>query len=179
MLARISLSLDKVEQRQAATLTDLEERIDTRARRMRSVLADLGVDLGQRISRRAGWRTVRSGQAAAIGRQRLRTPTLSHQCRPRADRPLHAHAGRRAGPQAGHRRGRYEFAVRHAHGSVSRPARRPYRHRSARRIGEPVRATATGSVTIAGREGGYGNMVEINHGNGLATPLRPHVRKST
>jgi murein DD-endopeptidase MepM/ murein hydrolase activator NlpD len=35
--------------------------------------------------------------------------------------------------------------------------------------GEPVRATATGHVTIAGREGGYGNMVEINHGNGLAT----------
>jgi murein DD-endopeptidase MepM/ murein hydrolase activator NlpD len=36
-------------------------------------------------------------------------------------------------------------------------------------VGEPVRATATGKVTIAGREGGYGNMVEISHGNGLAT----------
>ena len=36
-------------------------------------------------------------------------------------------------------------------------------------MGEPVRATATGRVTIAGREGGYGNMVEINHGNGLAS----------
>ena len=36
-------------------------------------------------------------------------------------------------------------------------------------IGEPVRATANGRVTIAGREGGYGNMVELNHGNGLAT----------
>jgi murein DD-endopeptidase MepM/ murein hydrolase activator NlpD len=36
-------------------------------------------------------------------------------------------------------------------------------------IGEPVRATATGRISIAGREGGYGNMVEINHGNGLAT----------
>ena len=36
-------------------------------------------------------------------------------------------------------------------------------------IGEPVHATAAGNVTIAGREGGYGNMVEINHGNGLAT----------
>jgi murein DD-endopeptidase MepM/ murein hydrolase activator NlpD len=35
--------------------------------------------------------------------------------------------------------------------------------------GEPVRATATGSVTIAGRRGGYGNVVEIGHGNGLAT----------
>ena len=35
--------------------------------------------------------------------------------------------------------------------------------------GEPVHATAAGKVTIAGREGGYGNMVEIDHGNGLAT----------
>src|SRR5665213_4589329 len=36
-------------------------------------------------------------------------------------------------------------------------------------IGEPAHATADGRVTIAGREGGYGNMIEINHGNGLAT----------
>src|SRR5262249_35075894 len=47
MLARISLSLDKVEQKQAATLTDMEERIDTRARRMQGVLSDLGVNLGR------------------------------------------------------------------------------------------------------------------------------------
>ena len=36
-------------------------------------------------------------------------------------------------------------------------------------VGEPVRATATGHVTVAGRKGGYGNMVEISHGNGLVT----------
>ncbi len=36
-------------------------------------------------------------------------------------------------------------------------------------IGEPVRATADGVVKLAGREGGYGNMVEIDHGNGFAT----------
>ena len=45
--------------------------------------------------------------------------------------------------------------------------------------GEPVHATATGSVTIAGREGGYGKMVEINHGNGLATRYGHLVRRST
>ncbi|MGA7084442.1 MAG: M23 family peptidase, partial [Pseudolabrys sp.] len=53
MLARISLSLDKVEQKQAATLTDLEERIDTRARRIHSVLSDLGVNLGRASADRA------------------------------------------------------------------------------------------------------------------------------
>ena len=47
MLARISLSLNKVEQKQTATLTNLEERIDTRARRMQGVLSDLGVNLGR------------------------------------------------------------------------------------------------------------------------------------
>jgi murein DD-endopeptidase MepM/ murein hydrolase activator NlpD len=35
--------------------------------------------------------------------------------------------------------------------------------------GGPVMATAKGTVTIAGSEGGYGNMVEIDHGNGLVT----------
>jgi murein DD-endopeptidase MepM/ murein hydrolase activator NlpD len=36
-------------------------------------------------------------------------------------------------------------------------------------VGEPVRATAAGKVTVAGWDGGYGKMVEIDHGNGLAT----------
>src|SRR5207253_3164734 len=35
--------------------------------------------------------------------------------------------------------------------------------------GEPIRATAKGSVTVAGWNGGYGRMVEVDHGNGLAT----------
>lgn len=35
--------------------------------------------------------------------------------------------------------------------------------------GSPVRATAAGRVTFAGSNGGYGNMVEIDHGNGLTT----------
>src|SRR4029450_10713125 len=47
MLARISLSLDKVEQKQGATLTNLEERIDTRASRMQSVLAAPGITRGR------------------------------------------------------------------------------------------------------------------------------------
>ncbi|MGO8737795.1 M23 family metallopeptidase [Rhodoblastus sp.] len=35
--------------------------------------------------------------------------------------------------------------------------------------GEAVHATAAGRVTVAGPAGGYGNMVEIDHGAGLAT----------
>ena len=36
-------------------------------------------------------------------------------------------------------------------------------------LGEPIHATAAGAVTAAGWSGGYGKMVEIDHGNGLAT----------
>ena len=35
--------------------------------------------------------------------------------------------------------------------------------------GEAVHATAAGTVTNAGWSGGYGKMVEIDHGNGLST----------
>jgi murein DD-endopeptidase MepM/ murein hydrolase activator NlpD len=35
--------------------------------------------------------------------------------------------------------------------------------------GTPVRATADGIITFAGREGGYGNLIEIRHANGIRT----------
>ena len=36
-------------------------------------------------------------------------------------------------------------------------------------FGTPVRATADGIVTEAGRNGGYGNLVELRHANGIQT----------
>ncbi len=36
-------------------------------------------------------------------------------------------------------------------------------------IGSAIRAADSGTVVFAGREGGYGNFVIINHGNGLVT----------
>ena len=36
-------------------------------------------------------------------------------------------------------------------------------------IGTPIYATADGIVAHADRQGGYGNLVEINHGKGIAT----------
>ena len=35
--------------------------------------------------------------------------------------------------------------------------------------GDPVKSTASGTVSHAGWQGGYGKLVEIEHGNGLAT----------
>ena len=39
----------------------------------------------------------------------------------------------------------------------------------AARSGSPVRATADGEVVVEGRQSGYGNMIEINHGYGVVT----------
>ena len=36
-------------------------------------------------------------------------------------------------------------------------------------IGAPIYAAAKGQVTFVGRKSGYGNVVEISHGNGLLT----------
>jgi murein DD-endopeptidase MepM/ murein hydrolase activator NlpD len=35
--------------------------------------------------------------------------------------------------------------------------------------GTPIAAAASGTVITAGWEGGYGNLIVIDHGNGLAT----------
>jgi murein DD-endopeptidase MepM/ murein hydrolase activator NlpD len=40
--------------------------------------------------------------------------------------------------------------------------------------GNPIRVTAGGTVIAAGRSGGDGRMVEVDHGNGLST-LRQFV----
>ncbi|EAU42564.1 probable metalloendopeptidase protein [Fulvimarina pelagi HTCC2506] len=39
----------------------------------------------------------------------------------------------------------------------------------AARSGTPIRSTAAGTIVRAGRSGGYGNLVEIDHGNGIKT----------
>jgi murein DD-endopeptidase MepM/ murein hydrolase activator NlpD len=169
MLARVSLSLDKVEQKQSAALTDLEERIDIKARSMRSVLADLGVDAARMPADASvggpfvPLKPPQSG-ASAFERQLYRINVA----RAQVDRFSHALiAVPVRKPVIGDVDMSSPFGMR-----MDPFLGRPAVHTGIDlrgEIGEPVRATATGRVSVAGREGGYGNMVEINHGNGLAT----------
>ena len=167
--ARISRSLDKAEQKQTATLSDLEERINLRTRRIQTILADLGV----KGSRTAGpgatggpFVPVKPGQTDTSGFEtRLNRINASSAQIDRVEQtiltvPL-------GSPVIGETDMTSPFGMR----------KHPIFRRMAIHTGidlrgdtgEPVRATATGTVTIAGRQGGYGNMVEISHGNGLAT----------
>ncbi len=169
-LARLQTSLDRVESRQTATLNTIEERYDSKARKIRGVLTDLGMD-GKKAP---------AGQAAAVGgpfvpvtlrkdagafeRQLYRV----HVARANVDRltrTLGAVPVRK--PIFG------EIDLSSSFGVRSDPfGRGPAMHSGLDfrgDTGDPVRATASGTVATAGWNGGYGKMVEIDHGNGLAT----------
>jgi murein DD-endopeptidase MepM/ murein hydrolase activator NlpD len=169
MLGRISVALDKVERRQTGLLTDLEERVDAKIRRIRSVLSDLGVDhtktpaganLGGPF---VALRAPRS-DASAFERQLYRVNVARAQINQYVH-TLVAVPVRK--PVTGEVDMSSPFGMR-----MDPFLGRPAIHTGIDlrgETGEPVHATATGKVSIAGREGGYGNMVEIDHGNGLAT----------
>ncbi len=169
ILGRISAALDKVDRRQTAALTDMEERMDIKARRMRSVLSDLGVDPAKTPAGASiggplvALKAPRSG-ASAFERQLYRINVA------RAEINQYFHtlvAVPVRKPVTGDVDMSSPFGMR-----MDPFLGRPAVHTGIDlrgETGEPVHATATGKVSIAGREGGYGNMVEIDHGNGLAT----------
>lgn len=168
MLARVSLSLDKVDQRQIAALTDMEEKADSKARQIGGVLADLGINPGKRPSGGVGGpyiplKAPKAG-ATAFERQLYRI----HVARAQVDRYSHTLINvpvRK--PVVG------TVDMSSPFGSRMDPfLRGPAIHAGIDLrgdTGDPVRATASGKVTTASWQGGYGNMVEIEHGNGLST----------
>jgi murein DD-endopeptidase MepM/ murein hydrolase activator NlpD len=167
ILGRISAALDKVDRRQIAVLTDMEERMDGKARRMRSVLSDLGVNPTKAPAGVGGpfvpLKPPRSG-ASAFDRQLYRINVARAEINQFSHTLISVPVRK---PVVG------EVDMSSPFGMRLDPFNgRPAVHTGIDLrgdIGEPAHATAAGRVTIAGREGGYGNMVEINHGNGLAT----------
>ena len=169
ILSRVSLSLDKVERKQTAALTDMEEQIDSKARRMRSVLSDLGVDVGKKPAG-AGVggpfvpvKPPQSG-ASAFERQLYRINVARAQVN-QYSHTLVAVPVRK--PVFGDVDMSSPFGMR-----MDPFMKGPAIHTGIDMrgdIGDPVRVTANGTVTIAGWNGGYGNMVEVDHGNGFST----------
>ena len=169
-LARLQASLDRFEAGQARSLNTLEESYDAKARRMRNVLADLGLDVGKIAppaqARASGGPFVPANalNVSAFDRQLFRI----RQARGHIDRlskTLAAVPIRK--PMSG------DLESTSGYGMRTDPfIRAPAMHTGLdfrAETGEPARATAAGTVTIAGWNGGYGKMVEIDHGNGFAT----------
>jgi murein DD-endopeptidase MepM/ murein hydrolase activator NlpD len=167
-LSLMQARLDRVEAQQTAALNTLEERFDGKARRMRSILAELGID-GRRVAAPAATGgpyvplTLRR-EAAAFERQLYRINVARADVE-RLTRVLVAVPVRR--PIPGEMDLSSGFGVR-TDPFLGRPAMHTgLDFRSS--TGDPVRATASGTVDTAGWNGGYGKMIEIDHGNGFST----------
>jgi len=166
ILAKVSFSLDKVERRQAAALTDLEEQIEIKARRIRSVLTDLGVEIEGGSATGGPFVPVKAPQsgASAFERQMYRIKFARAQV-DQYNHTLIAVPVRK--PVFGEVDMSSPFGMR-----MDPFMKGPAIHTGIDLrgdTGDPVRVTANGKVTIAGMNGGYGNMVEVDHGNGFAT----------
>ncbi len=172
VIVKLQSSLDLVEGRQIAALSSVEEGYESRARRMRGVLNDLGLDAAQleaatpRLGMGGPFVPVKApiGDANAFDRQLYRI-NISRAQVERLNRTLALVPYRK--PVIGEVEFTSGFGVR-SDPFLGRPAMHTgldFRAAS----GDPVRATANGKVVSSGWSGGYGRMVEIDHGNGLST----------
>lgn len=168
-LARIEQSLDRVERRQTSALMAMEEAYDVKARRMRGVLSDLGLNLGKSSATVPGIggpflplavRPDGSPFERQFSRVKVARAHVEHLSRTLVAVPVRK-------PLLGEVDTSSGFGVR-----LDPFLRRPAMHTGLDfrgDVGEPVRATAAGTVVSVGWNGGYGRMVEIDHGNGFST----------
>ena len=166
-LSRIEASLDRVERRQAMALAQMQESYEGRARKLRGVLAGVGLKLqtlapaasggpfvpiklpgeGNGFERALTRVTIARVQAEQLSRTLVRVPVRKPVT---GEVDLSSTFGVRVDPFL-------HIAAMHTGLDFRGDA------------GEPIHATAAGTVSNAGWSGGYGKMVEIDHGNGLST----------
>jgi murein DD-endopeptidase MepM/ murein hydrolase activator NlpD len=171
VVVRLQSSLDLIERRQMAALSSVEDSMESRVRRMRGVFTDLGLDIPrlEAATPRAGvggpFVPVKlTADAGAFERQLYRINITRTQVE-RLNRTLALVPYRK--PVVGEVEFTSGFGVR-SDPFLGRPAMHTgLDFRAA--MGDPVRATANGKVVSSGWAGGYGRMIEIDHGNGLST----------
>ena len=171
VIVRLQNSLDQVERRQIASLTTFEDNLESRARRMRSVVTDLGLDLGQleaatpRPAMGGPYVPVKLAADAGPFERQLYRISITRAQVERLNRTLALVPYRK--PVIGEIEFTSGFGIR-SDPFLGRPAMHTgLDFRAA--TGDPVRATANGKVVSSGWAGGYGRMVEVDHGNGLST----------
>jgi murein DD-endopeptidase MepM/ murein hydrolase activator NlpD len=169
-LARLQRSLDHVEAAQTAALASIERRYNSRAQRIRGILTELGLD--NRRLRTRGHDAIGGPLVAArlhadadafeqhVHRLGIARAQLDRLTRAIAAVPVRVPLMQPLELSSG-------FGVR-----VDPFIRAPAMHTGIdfrSNTGDPIRVTADGTVTTAGWSGGYGRMVEVDHGNGFAT----------
>lgn len=171
VLVRLQTSLDQVERRQMAALSSVEDSMESRVRRMRGVFTDLGLDIAQleaatpRASVGGPFVPVKLAADAGPFERQLYRINITRAAVERLNRTLSLVPYRK--PVIGEVEFTSGFGVR-SDPFLGRPAMHTgLDFRAA--MGDPVRATANGKVASSGWAGGYGRMVEIDHGNGLST----------
>jgi murein DD-endopeptidase MepM/ murein hydrolase activator NlpD len=165
-LTRLEASLDRIEGRQEATLRQMQERYESRTRQLRGVFAALGLKHDAPPAATGGpfvpLKPPSDGREfeRALTRVNLVSAQAEQLSRALASIPVRK-------PVTGDIDLSSTFGVRTD----------PFLHVAAMHtgldfrgeVGDPIRATAAGTVAAANWSGGYGKMVEIDHGNGFST----------
>ena len=165
-LARVSHSLDRIAHEQSALLDGMEQRFDSKARRMHSVLSELDVRPGRVPAEGGPFIPLKRPHADASAFDK----TLYRVSVARAKIAQYAHTLRTVPvrkPLGGNLDVTSTFGPRRDP-FLGTPAFHPGLD-LAGYIGKHVHATADGKVERAGWDGGYGNLVEIDNGHGIVT----------
>ena len=165
-LKDVEASLDRVDQDETRALDQMQARYEGKTRKVRGVLESLGLNFHAMPSAIGGpFVPVRLPPANESFARALTRVNIARAQAEDLGNTLNFVPLRR--PLAGELEMSSPFGVRID----------PFYHQPSMHTGidfraspgDPVYATAAGQVTKAGWDGGYGNMVEIDHGEGLST----------
>ena len=162
---------DRMERQQIATLDSMNRLVRSNAQRLSAIFSETGLDASRFVSpaktTNQGGPLVpfKAGKNAGPFELKLAQVQLDIQQAERMRRVVNALPIARPMPA--------EFETTSSFGARSDPFTRAIAMHTGidfkAHQGAPVRATAAGKVVEADVVGGYGNMVEIDHGNGLTT----------
>ena len=168
-ILKLARNLDRIATRQTETLNRFEERYDDREGRIRTAFSDLGLGVPTpSLTRQAlaiGGPLLPFGKSADPFERQITRVSNTLEMIANLDEALKTVPVLRPVPLGAE--------VTSGFGVRLDPFVRSYAIHSGVDFrgepGDPARATASGRVTTASYQGGYGVMVELDHGNGLTT----------
>lgn len=165
-LRNVEASLERVDRDQNASLERMQARYQSRTQRVRGILASLGLNIHAVPAATGGpFVPVKLPPASESFARSLTRVSIARAQANDLSNTLNFVPLRK--PLAGDLEVSSPFGVR-----IDPFVHSPSMHTGVdlrASIGDPIYATAAGKVVKAGWDGGYGKMVEIDHGEGLAT----------